>query len=68
MLISTEDTYYRQGLANFTEEDFKKAGYAEKLHTDLTAISSNERKHVHFLSKALRGKLPIYFSKPEELH
>lgn len=54
-----EDKFYREGLANFTEYDFKKAGFDETFYTNLKEISYDESTHVSFLTSALTGKLNI---------
>ncbi|KAI6717179.1 hypothetical protein PZA11_001719 [Diplocarpon coronariae] len=48
-----EDKFYREGLANYTQEDFVKAGFADPFYEDLKEISYDETTHVSFLSKAL---------------
>ncbi|KAF2449136.1 hypothetical protein P171DRAFT_506620 [Karstenula rhodostoma CBS 690.94] len=48
-----EDKFYREGLANFTLEDFKKAGYNDVLYKNLKEVSYDETTHVSFLTQAL---------------
>lgn len=48
-----EDTFYRQGLANFTQEEFAKAGFNAAFYANLKEIASDERNHVAFLTGAL---------------
>ena len=56
-----EDKFYRDGLKNFTAEDFKKAGYSEKVYNNIKEISYDETTHVSFLTKALTGmRLPFF--------
>src|ERR1700761_1764440 len=50
-----EDKFYREGLANFTEADFTKAGYSSKFYAILQEVSSDETTHVTFLTSALKG-------------
>ncbi|KAI9838863.1 MAG: hypothetical protein M1819_004070 [Sarea resinae] len=50
-----EDTFYRTGLANFTEADFTKAGYNGSFYNNLKMISSDETTHVSFLTSALKA-------------
>jgi hypothetical protein len=52
-----EDKFYREGLANFTEGDFKAAGFDKTFYTNLKEISYDESTHVAFLTAALTGKL-----------
>ncbi|KAF3010913.1 hypothetical protein E8E13_009960 [Curvularia kusanoi] len=56
-----EDTFYRQGLANFTEADFKSAGFDSEVYNRIKTISSDEATHVSFLSGALTaaGAKPV---------
>jgi hypothetical protein len=48
-----EDTFYREGLANYTQEDFVNAGFADPFYANLKEIASDEKTHVAFLTKAL---------------
>ncbi len=52
-----EDTFYRDGLAKYDEEDFKDAGFDSKVYNNLKSIASDEAAHVDFLTKGLTGKL-----------
>jgi hypothetical protein len=56
-----ENTFYRQGLANFTEADFKAAGFDAEAYNRIKTISSDEATHVSFLSGALTaaGAKPV---------
>lgn len=59
-----EDTFYREGLVQFSEEDFSAAGYDSTFYTNLKKVGQDEADHVSFLSTALTGKLtpsPSYF-------
>lgn len=56
-----EDTFYRQGLANFTQDDFAKAGYDATLYGNVQKLSIDEGTHVSFLTSALKGMLgPVH--------
>lgn len=48
-----EDTFYRQGLANFTADDFKDAGYTEDAYSRIQKVASDEASHVKFITDAL---------------
>jgi rubrerythrin len=50
-----EDKFYREGLAQFSEDDFADAGYDSEFYTNLQEISADEMTHVKFLTKALGG-------------
>lgn len=52
-----EDTFYRQGLANFTQADFAKAGYDATFYGNIKRVSGDESDHVSFLTSALKGML-----------
>ncbi|KAM0248519.1 hypothetical protein ACHAQJ_009456 [Trichoderma viride] len=56
-----EDTFYRQGLANFTQADFAKAGYDATFYGNVQKISADESTHVSFLTSALKaaGASPV---------
>ncbi|KZM28611.1 uncharacterized protein EKO05_0000027 [Ascochyta rabiei] len=56
-----EDTFYREGLANFTEADFKAAGFASDVYGRIKTISGDETTHVSFLTGALTaaGAKPV---------
>ncbi|KAG9206526.1 hypothetical protein G6514_003358 [Epicoccum nigrum] len=56
-----EDNFYKQGLANFTEADFQKAGFGSEVYNRIKTISSDEATHVSFLSSALTaaGAKPV---------
>jgi hypothetical protein len=51
-----EDKFYRQGLANFTQDQFAAAGYDATFYQNLKEISYDESTHVSFLTSALKGK------------
>lgn len=56
-----EDVFYREGLANYTREDFVHAGFADPFYANLQVISRDESEHVGFLTKALKsaGVTPV---------
>ncbi|KAK4086381.1 ferritin ribonucleotide reductase-like protein [Purpureocillium lilacinum] len=56
-----EDTFYRQGLANFTQDDFKAAGFDETFYGNVKKVSADETAHVGFLTEALKaaGVTPV---------
>lgn len=59
---SAEDKFYREGLANFTVHDFKKAGFSETLYNNLKEVSYDETTHVSFLTQALTSTYQYYTS------
>ena len=56
-----EDKFYREGLANYTQADFAKAGFDATFYGNLKEISSDETTHVSFLTAALTkaGAQPV---------
>jgi len=50
-----ENTFYQQGLANFTQAQFAAAGYDATFYKNLQEISSDESTHVKFLTSALQA-------------
>lgn len=48
-----EDTFYRQGLQNYTQADFVNAGFADPFYANLKEISADETTHVSFLAGAI---------------
>ena len=56
-----EDTFYRQGLANFTADDFASAGFDATFYANLKEVSVDETTHVSFLTAALTkaGATPV---------
>jgi len=48
-----EDKFYREGLANYTHQDFLDAGFADPFYKNLKEVSFDETTHVTFLSGAL---------------
>ncbi len=51
-----EDTFYRQGLANFTHQNFLDAGFADPFYQNLVEVAKDEATHVQFLTSALQGE------------
>lgn len=56
-----EDTFYRGGLAEFSEEQFADAGFDSTFYNNLKKISDDETTHVSFLTSALKaaGATPV---------
>lgn len=56
-----ENTFYRQGLANYSEADFASAGFDSTFYANLKTISFDEMTHVAFLTDALKkaGASPV---------
>lgn len=50
-----EDTFYQQGLSNFTEQDFTDAGFTSDFYANIKKVSADETAHVDFLTSALDG-------------
>ncbi|GAB0144859.1 hypothetical protein EsHS_00005313 [Epichloe bromicola] len=50
-----EDTFYRQGLAKYTEKDFADAGFDSTFYNNVKKVSKDESDHVGFLSTALKA-------------
>ncbi|KAK7705840.1 hypothetical protein SLS64_007788 [Diaporthe eres] len=48
-----ERKFYQQGLANYTEGDFHKAGFSRDFYKNLKEIYFDEQTHVSFLAGAL---------------
>lgn len=49
-----EDKFYREGLANYTHQDFIDAGFADPFYNNLKEVSVDETTHVAFLTSALK--------------
>ena len=60
-LENLENTFYQEGLKNFTEADFASAGFDSTFYANLKEISSDEMTHVAFLTAALTkaGATPV---------
>ena len=54
-----ENTFYRQGLQNFTEQQFAEAGFDSDFYNNLKIVASDEQTHVDFLTKAITGTLTL---------
>lgn len=56
-----EDTFYREGLAKFSEQDFADAGYDATFYSNIKKVSTDEAAHVDFLTKGLTaaGATPV---------
>jgi hypothetical protein len=50
-----EASFYEEGLKNFTQEDFVKAGMKDPFYANLKEVASDEKEHVDFLTSALKG-------------
>jgi hypothetical protein len=57
LTLHTEDTFYREGLQNFSKQDFKDAGFGETFYDNLMEVAYDEQTHVSFLTAALEGEL-----------
>lgn len=53
-----EDTFYREGLAKFSEAELASAGFDATFYSNIKRVSSDETEHVAFLTSALKGTLP----------
>lgn len=56
-----EDTFYREGLSQFTQQDFASAGFDATFYANLKEIASDEASHVSFLTSGLTaaGATPV---------
>ena len=56
-----EDKFYRDGLANYTADQFAAAGFDSTFYYNLKEISADETTHVAFLTAALTaaGATPV---------
>ncbi|OCL09197.1 hypothetical protein AOQ84DRAFT_388348 [Glonium stellatum] len=50
-----EDKFYREGLNNFTMQDFMNAGFNSSFYNNLKEVSYDETTHVAFLTSALKA-------------
>ncbi|KAL3440504.1 ferritin-like domain-containing protein [Aspergillus insuetus] len=48
-----EAAFYEEGLKNYTEEDFIKAGMKTPFYANLQRVGMDEKAHEHFLTEAL---------------
>lgn len=60
-----ENTFYREGLAQFSEQQFADAGYDATFYKNLKKVAQDEKDHVDFISGALTGKL-IFHANDDE--
>ncbi|KGO68029.1 hypothetical protein PITC_053170 [Penicillium italicum] len=49
-----EASFYKEGLKNYTQEDFIKAGMKDPFYANSKEVASDEKDHVDFLTTALR--------------
>ncbi|KAJ5999350.1 hypothetical protein N7451_007160 [Penicillium sp. IBT 35674x] len=56
-----EAAFYQEGLKNYTQADFQKAGMHHPFYANLKETASDEQQHVQFLTKALKaaGASPV---------
>ncbi|KAL6852237.1 hypothetical protein ACO1O0_006778 [Amphichorda felina] len=56
-----ENTFYREGLAMFTTQQFSDAGYDSTFYKNIMKVSQDEKDHVDFLTSALTaaGVTPV---------
>ncbi|KAF2107375.1 ferritin-like domain-containing protein [Lophiotrema nucula] len=50
-----EDKFYREGLANFTKQQFVEAGFDGTFYSNLKEVSFDETTHVSFLTQTLQA-------------
>ncbi|KAG6001220.1 hypothetical protein E4U21_004599 [Claviceps maximensis] len=50
-----EDTFYRDGLARYTERDFAAAGFDTAFYNNIKRVAADESDHVGFLTTALKA-------------
>ena len=50
-----ERKFYQEGLANYSQADFVKAGFPDPFYTNLKQIYYDEQTHVAFLSGAIKA-------------
>lgn len=61
-----ENTFYRQGLANYTHQNFLDAGFADPFYQNLVEIAKDEATHVEFLTSALQGEQTALSPPPQQ--
>ncbi|KAJ5482149.1 hypothetical protein N7475_000961 [Penicillium sp. IBT 31633x] len=56
-----EATFYEEGLKNYTQADFIKAGFKDPFYANLKEVASDEVEHETFLTSALKaaGASPV---------
>lgn len=50
-----ENTFYKEALGNFTEQDFIDAGYSAAYYNNLGYIATDEQSHVLFLEGTVKA-------------
>lgn len=58
-----EDKFYREGLANYTQADFIKAGLPDPFYANLQEVSKDETTHVTVLTGALLAAGAVPFAE-----
>lgn len=61
-----EATFYEQGLKNYTQADFVKAGLKDPFYANLKEVASDEVEHEAFLTSALKGMAPYQLQIPNK--
>jgi rubrerythrin len=61
-----EAAFYQEGLKNYTQADFVKAGFKDPFYANLQEVASDETEHVSFLTSALKGMSPLPITHTEE--
>lgn len=51
-----EATFYEEGLKNYTQADFVKAGLKDPFYANLKEVALDEVEHEKFLTSALKGR------------
>ena len=56
-----EDTFYKEGIANYSESDFAAAGFDATFYQNLLEVSADEATHVAFITAGLTaaGATPV---------
>ncbi|KAI9889454.1 MAG: hypothetical protein M1814_005317 [Vezdaea aestivalis] len=53
-----ENTFYRQGVANYSQGAFTGAGFADPFYKNLLNIAADEKVHVDYLTAAITAACP----------
>ena len=56
VLEQLQYTFYNQGLANYTKQDFKAANLPSSVYTDFSVILSDEKSHVSYYEQSLQSQ------------